>query len=170
VPKEHPTRKRHRLDPEAYTDTRCACFFTICARHHKDPFRNDTLARAVVDSLLWTRAKYQWALYSYCLMPDHLHFVCRPTEQASRVVNAGARGRVLEGVLDQVARFKSFTTRKGWECGLSGELWQRSSYDEVLDDLGQIESAARYSLDNPVRKQLVMVWTEWPYSGLVDPW
>ncbi len=166
----HPIRKPHRLPTSAYTDTQCAYFFTICARHHGEPFRNDQLARAVIDSLLWTRAKYRWALYSYCLMPDHLHFVCRPTEQTERVVNAGSRGMIMESVLDQVARFKSFTTRKGWEAGLSGQLWQRSSYDEVLDDIKRFEEVARYILDNPVRKQLVVVWTDWPYSGLVDPW
>ncbi len=167
---QHPVRKPHRLLPAAYTDARCAYFFTVCARQHGEPFRSAGLARAVIDSLLWTRDRYGWELYGYCLMPDHLHFVCRPTERECGIVNAGARGNNPEGVLDHLARFKSFTTRKAWDCGLTGLLWPRSSYDVILDESRSFEEVVHYVLDNPVRKGLVKVRTGWPYSGIADTW
>jgi REP element-mobilizing transposase RayT len=101
-------------------------------------------------------------------MPDHLHFVC--SLDNSKPINAGARGVVPEGVLDHVARFKSFTTRESWKVGLSGKLWQRSSFDRVLSHAHQIDEVIEYVLNNPVRKGLVQRWEDWPYSRIVDPW
>ncbi len=108
-------------------------------------------------------------LYAYCLMPDHLHFVCRPTVEGP-MSDHGARGILPESTLDHIARFKSYTTTESWKCGLTGPLWQRSSYDMIVDEFGPIDEVCRYSLDNPVRKGLVQVWTDWPYAGVVDAW
>ena len=116
-----PQRKLHRLDRRVYTATQYEFSFTICARHHGTPFLNSALAEQVVDSLLWTRARYSWALFCYCLMPDHLHFGCRLTDREAAAMNGGARGRIDVGVLEHVARFKSYTTRLAWNHGLTGD-------------------------------------------------
>ncbi|WP_439623846.1 transposase [Gemmata sp.] len=165
---ELPNRRPHRLAPAVYAQPHHACFLTICARHHGEPFRDAVLAGHVVRSLLWTRERYQWAIYAYCLMPDHLHFLCRPLEPPGRTVNAGNRGAHLESLLDHVARFKSYTTREAWRIGLHGHLWQRSSYDVLTDETRSPEEIARYILDNPVRKGLVATWSEWLHSGVPD--
>ena len=109
-----------------YAATEYEYYFTVCARHHGEPFRNEVLARIVIDFLLWTKEKYKWLLYCYCLMPDHLHFVCRLTEKEVSMINAGARGRHAEGVLDHLARFKSYTTNR-WR-----RIRQRAAGDSLL--------------------------------------
>jgi REP element-mobilizing transposase RayT len=124
---ERPNRRLHRLSPEAYANSQYEFFFTVCARHQREPFRNSELAAKVVESLLWTRARYQWLLFCYCLMPDHLHFVCRLTADQVRVTNSGARGFQIEGVLDHLARFKSYTTNLSWKYEFAGPLWQREA-------------------------------------------
>jgi putative transposase len=145
--------------------------FLPSARVTKDkPFLNDRLANEVIDSLLWTRKRYKWLLFCYCLMPDHLHFVCRLTTDSLRFVNTGARGIQPEGVLDHLARFKSFTTTKSWACGLVGPLWQRNSYDRVFDLAQPLEEVIEYTLANPERKRLEVDWNKWPYLRIVDPW
>ena len=166
----YPERKSHRLDPRVYATTRYEYFFTVCARHQGEPFRNTALAETVVESLLWTKNRYGWLLFCYCLMPDHLHFVCRLTDADMKWINAGARGVVPEGVLDHLGRFKSFTTNASWKLGLTGKLWQKSSYDRVLDLERPFVAVVQYALDNPVRKRLVTDWQEWPYAKIVDPW
>jgi REP element-mobilizing transposase RayT len=165
-----PQRKRHRLDLALYATTAYEYFFTVCARHQGEPFRNPALANSVIESLLWTRTHYHWSLFCYCLMPDHLHFLCRLTEADVKLINAGARGIQQEGVLDHLGRFKSFTTKQSWKLGLRGPLWQKSSYDRVLDLQRPFEEVAEYTLNNPVRKGLVVDWAEWPYAKIVDPW
>ena len=103
-------------------------------------------------------------------MPDHLHFLCRLTDSELKDLHAGARVNQPEGVLDHLSRFKSFTTNRSWDLGYSGRLWQKSSYDRVLDLERPFEEVALYTLENPVRKGLVREWQDWPYSRIVDPW
>jgi REP element-mobilizing transposase RayT len=169
-PIDRPERKQHRLAPSAYATTEYEYSFTVCARHHRQPFLNSHLADEVINSLLWTRNQYRWALFCYCLMPDHLHFVCRLTNEDVKLLNTGARGVQPEGVLDHLGRFKSFTTNKSWKLGFRGALWQKSSYDRVLDLERPFEEVVQYVLDNPVRKALAKDWEEWPYARIVDPW
>jgi putative transposase len=168
--RNRPTRKSHRLAPAAYATTEYEYHFTVCARHQGTPFTNDALAQEVVNSLLWTKQQYGWMLFCHCLMPDHLHFVCRLTDREVKFVNAGRRGFIREGVLDHLSRFKSFTTNKSWQFGLSGQLWQKSSYDRVLDLDWPFEEVAQYVLENPVRRGLVKDWNEWKHSAIVEGW
>jgi REP element-mobilizing transposase RayT len=170
TPSNKPRRKAHRLAPAAYARADHSYFFTICARHHGSPFTNVSVASEVVAAIKWTRERYKWAVYAYCLMPDHLHFLCRPMIPIQGVVNGGGRGMQPESVLDHVARFKSFTTQRAWAFGVAGELWQRSSYDAITDGSRPTEEIARYILANPLRKGLVEDWTEWPFSGILDAW
>jgi hypothetical protein len=103
-------------------------------------------------------------------MPDHLHFVARLKTDSLRIVNAGARGVQVEGVLDHLARFKSYTTAQAWKLGVSGPLWQKSSYDRVMDLERTFDAIVEYVLNNPVRKAWVQEWQQWPYSKIVDLW
>src|SRR5207249_1455524 len=163
-------RKLHRLPATVYATTEYEYFFTVCARHQSESFRHPQLAETVLQSLLWTRNHYKWQLFCYCLMPDHLHFVCRLTEADVKILNAGARGLQPEGVLDHLGRFKSFTTNASWSLGFRGRLWQKSSYDRVLNLERPFEEVVQYTLNNPVRKGLVSEWSEWPYAEIVDSW
>ena len=169
-PEQLPERKLHRLPAAVYATTEYEYFFTVCARHQGEPFRNEALAETVIESLLWTKTHYDWRLFCYCLMPDHLHFVCRLTHADVKLLNAGARGIRPEGVLDHLGRFKSFTTNASWKLGFHGKLWQKSSYDRVLDLERVFEEVVQYALENPSRKELVKDWRDWPYSKIVDPW
>jgi REP element-mobilizing transposase RayT len=163
-------RKCHRLAPALYATTDHEYYFTVCARQQGKPFCDRKLAETVVDSLIWTKNRYQWLLFCYCLMPDHLHFVCRLTVDDAKRFNGGARGVQTAGVLDHLARFKSYTTSQSWKLGFSGKLWQKNSYDRILDMERPFVEVVEYTLNNPVRKELVKEWHEWPYSRIVDPW
>ncbi|MEO0414609.1 MAG: hypothetical protein AAF226_06625 [Verrucomicrobiota bacterium] len=97
----------------------------------------------------------------YCLMPDHAHFL-------------------LGGILDSptgsnqrkaVARF-----RKEWNRQLSsgGYRLQKQPYDHVLrsdetKSLSAFQSVAGYILENPVRADLVVHYSEWEYLGCLIP-
>ena len=167
----YPERRAHRLDPQAYAAHDCIYFFTICAREHGDVFTCTTLAEGTIAALKWCRAQHGWKLFAYCLMPDHLHFLVQLPERDARILDGGGRGLVPEGILDQISRFKRFTTTQVWrKAGGQGTLWQKSSYDRIIRFGASIEAAAYYTLNNPVRKGLVIDWPDYPYSGIMDPW
>ncbi len=168
---EQREHKKHRLPIECYAVSDCEFFLTLCARHLTRPFTNPALATAIIEALLWRKRKHDWALFCYCLMPDHLHFIVQLRSQHDRLVSAGARGVVPEGILDHVGNFKKYTTTQlWWKMGGTGQLWQRSSYDRVIRYNKSIEPAVYYVLNNPVRKGLVQDWQQYPYSAIVDPW
>lgn len=161
---DQPVRRKHRLPLDSYSASDCEFFFTLCARQHGRPFADPNLAAAIIDALLWRKERYGWTLYCYCLMPDHLHFLVRLAPGVRSADNPG-------NVLDQIAQFKSYTTSQvWWKRSGKGPLWQKSSYDEVIRYLDSPESAARYVVNNPVRKGLVQHWEEYPYAKMVDPW
>jgi REP element-mobilizing transposase RayT len=169
---EKPERKPHRLPLESYTSGDVDFFFTINAHQRLDrPFTRHLLAQAIVDALLWRKHHHEWLLFCYCLMPDHLHFIMRLPERDQYYYNAGARGRVSEGVLDQVGEFKRYTTTQvWWKQGGKGMLWHTSSYDHVLRKHESVEAAVRYVVNNPVRKGLVEDWHDYPYTAIVNQW
>ena len=148
-------RKRLRIDGFDYSQGEYVYFATLCARHHTDPFADPRLAQSVIDALNWSRTQGRWKLYCYCLMPDHLHVATSP--------NGG------HDLSATVATFKSWTTRKAWELGLHGQLWQHGWYDHVARREEDLVRICEYILANPVRGQLVSEPTAWPYSGMPDP-
>jgi REP element-mobilizing transposase RayT len=166
-----PRRHNHRLSMERYALAEGEFFFTLCARHQGQLFRDAELARRVIETLLGLRERYGWRLLCYCLMPDHLHFIAQLTESLGQVYNAGARGDTPYGIQEEVGAFKSFTTTQiWWKLGGEGQLWQESSYDKVIKRGESVEEAVYYVLNNPTRKGLVEFWQEYPYAGIVDEW
>jgi putative transposase len=164
-------RHPHRLPLERYSWSDCEYFFTICARHSGTPFTDPALAEAIIDSLLWRKERHGWFLFCYCLMPDHLHFIAQLPDEIRRLRKGGARGDTLEGILDQVGDFKSFTTSQiWWKIGGKEYLWQQSSYDRVIRYGDSVDHAVSYVLNNAVRKHIVDEWTQYPYAKIVDQW
>ncbi len=157
-----PRRREHHLPREEYARTDVAFFVTLCARHHGTPFQHVPLAENVSEGLQNRSTRKLWHVYAYCVMPDHFHAVIQ------RVV---AEGRPSQGdLLQELADFKSYTTRCAWKCGFPGKLWQHDQHDRLLRNDREFSIRCQYVLNNPVRKGWVDDWTLWPYSGILDDW
>ena len=91
--KERPVCKTHRLDIHRYASEEAKFFFTLCAQGNGRPFEDPSLAKAIIESLIWRKNKHNWTLFCYCLMPDHLHLVSGAPERQSTAYNAGMRAR-----------------------------------------------------------------------------
>ncbi|MHB0998773.1 MAG: REP-associated tyrosine transposase [Armatimonadota bacterium] len=162
---EFPERKNHRLPTESYTSTDCFYFFTICAHNRLPLFADHHLAKSIIDSLLWRHQNNTWNLCCYCLMPDHLHLIISLPEETDQVINAGVRGTIPLGALDQISAFKRYITQIWHKSGGVGPLWQKNSFDSIIDSFDTIDDLIRYVLNNPVRKSLVNNWEDYPYCG-----
>ena len=65
----------------------------------------------------------------------------------------------LQDVLQSVKRFSASKINK-YE-GLSGNLWQKESYDTTIRDERHLYQAIEYTKNNPVNAGLVSNWKDW---------
>lgn len=90
-------------------------------------------------------------LWSYCLMPNHVHFVVVPSSpDGLRAVFADAH-----------RRYTSFINARREQ---TGHLWQGRFASVVMDER-HLLAALRYVALNPVRAGLVERATDWPWSS-----
>ena len=92
------------------------------------------------------------AVWAYCLMPNHVHLILRPThaDDLGRAVGEAHR------------RYTNFINARGrW----TGHLFQSRFASVVLDDTHLIR-AVRYVSMNPVRARLVARPEEWKWSSV----
>ena len=150
-----PVRKRLRLKEFDYSNPAQVYFLTICASEGTSPFLDKDLSSQTIKSLFFYRNQRGIRLYSYCVMPDHLHLVMSPANEF--------------GVSQFVSNLKSYTTKLAQEKGLNKKLWQKSFYDHIIREDESLLKICEYVLANPVRKGLVDRPEEWAYSGRPDP-
>ena len=113
----------------------------------------------------WLRecaGRYSIEIWAYCLMKNHVHFVCVP-----KADEALARG--FNTLHMRYAQY--FHSKKG----LSGHLWRGRFLSCILDDRSVFEEV-RFIENNPVRAGLVARAEEYPWSsarhhvlGVPDP-
>jgi putative transposase len=90
-------------------------------------------------------------IWAYCLMPNHVHFVCVPqnNDSLARTFNA------------LHMRYAQYINKKQ---GMSGHLWQGRFYSCILAEK-HLFAAVRYVENNPVRAGLVKEPDEYPWSS-----
>ncbi len=90
-------------------------------------------------------------VWSYCLMPDHVHLIVTPK-------TADALSRAIGEVHRRYTRRVNF--REGWR----GHLWRERFASFPLDEV-YLLACARYVELNPVRAGLVDRPEDWPWSS-----
>ncbi len=95
--------------------------------------------------------KYGLAVWAYCLMHNHVHFVCVPRRDDS-----------LARTFNMLhMRYAQFINRRQH---ISGHLWQGRFYSSILDHR-HVYAAVRYVENNPVRAQLVKRAEQYRWSS-----
>lgn len=97
--------------------------------------------RRYIDWLQEYTARYAVDVWAYCLMPNHVHYVCVPLVE-------GALARTFNALHMKYAQY--FHSRKG----LTGHLWMARFLSCMLDERGVFEEI-RFIENNPVRNGLV---------------
>jgi len=129
---------------------------TICTHERQPVLVSDPLARQLVSDLGDMAQRTGWRVGRYVIMPDHVHFFCW-------------RGGESESLSEFVGRWKRWTTRRAWELGHEGRLWQRELHDHLLRDDESYAEKWEYVRQNPVRAGLCDDPDAWPYQGDMTP-
>jgi REP-associated tyrosine transposase len=124
---------------------------TFCAFRRNRYFEDSELVGLIEEQLSRTATEYQFEELAYCFMPDHLHLLL-----------AGLREDASLIPCVEVMRQRSSRAAKTAQ-GI--QLWQDGYFERVLRDDEQLEVAAQYIFENPVRANLVGNAKDWPHSG-----
>ena len=142
-------RKNIRLRKEAYSNKNQIFSITICTYDRQALFKNREWATTIIETLTTGPFGKNVKCYAYCLMPDHLHLQLSP---------------IAGNLIDQINGWKSYTTNLLQKSGLQGSCWQKSFYDHALRKDEDIITVADYIVNNPVRSNLVINWTDYAFS------
>jgi putative transposase len=90
-------------------------------------------------------------VWSYCLMPNHVHLIVVPPSEEALCRSIGEAHR-------------RYTRRVNFREGWRGHLWQGRFASFVMDE-PYLLAAARYVERNPVKARLVRQAAEWAWSS-----
>ena len=151
------SRQRKHLRRLSRIFVECPLFLiTICALGREKVLTSGSLPEAVTETLQDAAAASGWQVGRYVIMPDHLHFFAAP----------GAEACTLSAF---VGRFKGISTRRAWQLGRAGRLWQREFFDHLMRSGESYAQKWEYVRRNPVRAGLCQRPEDWPYQGEVEP-
>ena len=126
-------------------------FVTVGTERRAPFFEDQSTGEWLLRYLLETAAQRNFSLHAYCIMPDHLHFLCEGLSDTS-------------GLVQFVDAFKQRTAYE-FKKTHAGRLWQMRYYDHILRPKEIIEDVACYIWWNPVRKGLCDDPHVYPLSG-----
>lgn len=142
--------KNIRLDRLRYIGQN-SYFITFCCEGRGLVFTDAGAAMRLIENLRATSDIYRFAVYAYCVMPDHFHALLTglaPTSDLRRF----AKNLKQTSSDDHQKRFRS-------------PLWQKKFYDHIFRPTDNFAGAASYIWMNPVRKGLCADPRDYPFSG-----
>lgn len=114
-------------------------------------FFGDDDYQAYLDLVAAAARRSGTAVWAYCLLPNHVHFIMAPSHMD------GLRATFAEA-------HRRYTARINTRLRQTGHLWQGRFSSAVLDERHLIAAARHVSL-NPVRSRLVDTAAEWRWSS-----
>jgi len=125
-------------------------FLTLSCYKRNPYFLDSSTVHLLIPILITTSTKFDFTIYVYCFMPNHLH-----------LLTTGGADADLPRFVQAFKQKSSYTFR----CTKGMKLWQRSYYDHVLRHDEALADIAKYILNNPVRGGLVNDFREYEFSG-----
>jgi len=92
------------------------------------------------------------AVLVYCLMPNHVHLLLKPSEQE-------ALPKMMQGITLCYSKYFN------GENGRTGRLWECRYYSTVIDADSYLWTVSKYIENNPVRAGIVKRPEDYPYSS-----
>ncbi|MCX5727197.1 MAG: transposase [Candidatus Saganbacteria bacterium] len=126
-------------------------FVTICISDKKTIFTNKSVVANVVKFLNDLSRNFNFLVWAYCFMPDHLHLLLEGTSDDSNLKKF-------------ISMFKQ-KTGFWYQQKFGIRLWQINYYEHVLRKEEDIKEVASYIFANPVRKGLVENYKDYPFLG-----
>jgi putative transposase len=92
------------------------------------------------------------AVLAYCLMPNHIHLLLKPSEEE-------ALAKMMQGITLCYSKYFNRTN------GRTGRLWECRYYSTIIDEDSYLWTVSKYIENNPVRAGIVKRPEDYPYSS-----
>ncbi|MDF7825222.1 transposase [Pontiellaceae bacterium B12227] len=131
-------------------------FISVCIDQ-----RRQLLTRSDVHEILrkhWAKSLplYGWAIGSYAVMPDHVHFFCADAESRTTLSS-------------MVGSWKQWSSKEICALlGIKAPIWQREFFDHLIRSDASYSNKWEYVRQNPVVAGLVEDAEAWEFSGYID--
>jgi REP element-mobilizing transposase RayT len=112
---------------------------------------DNRITNMIMESLHFRDGK-EYELVCYTIMSNHVHMV---------VVNTR---KYLYKIMHSFKRYTGYAANK--ILNREGSFWQREYTDRIIRNEEDLIYHIDYTLNNPVKANLVKHWKEWPYSYL----
>jgi len=141
--------KIHRLPKEFYKG-QLSVAFTLCLKGETPSAVYPELAHNFIEILTSVATKQDCIVPVYCFMPDHQHIILTGKS-------------ITSDLLKVIIKYKQRTGF--WMSANKPNLkWQKNFYDHMIKRDESLVVQVRYVFDNPVRKNLVTFWQEYPFT------
>ncbi len=148
---QQPQRNHLRRLPEILIEP-AVFLITICTDRRNQVLKNMALAQMTIETLREVAEHHQWRVGNYVVMPDHIHFFCTTDDEPHSLSSF-------------ISAFKSITTRRAWQQGISGRMWQPEFHDHLLRTQESYREKVEYVRRNPVRAGLCEHADDYRFSG-----
>jgi REP element-mobilizing transposase RayT len=120
------------------------------------------VAKILIEEWSAAQDRHGWAIGRYVIMPNHVHFFCRPVYDAKTLPEfVGAWKSWTSRKISQLSRPRSATAA-------TTPLWQPEFFDHILRSDESYSEKWNYVCDNPVRAGLVSSTGDWKYAGEIE--
>ncbi len=145
------TKLRH------YDNLGTARFVTFSCYRKRPFFKDDFVFMMFLQNLKNAKEKYEFNLYGYVVMPDHVHLVLHPQQPIKL-------GYVIREIKSKTAR-QYFKENPNSNNSGKNVFWQLRCYDHNCRSLKSVLEKINYCHNNPVVRGLVKKPGDWRYSS-----
>jgi putative transposase len=126
-------------------------FLTFCTHRRHAAFAAPAIARLALEQILRSAARFKFAVFAYCVMPDHVHLL--------------VHGRSTDADLRRFAKSAKQSCGQSYRRHAQCPLWQEGYYDRIVRPEEDLSGVARYIIENPVRAGLAHAAIDYPFVG-----
>jgi putative transposase len=126
-------------------------FLTFCTHRRHAAFADAAIARMTLEQILRSAARFKFAVFAYCLMPDHVHLLLH--------------GQSNGADLRRFAKSAKQSSGQSYRSHAKSPLWQEGYYDRIVRPEEDLSGVARYIIENPVRAGLTNAAIDYPFVG-----
>ncbi|MFH0884058.1 MAG: transposase [bacterium] len=156
--------------PTHHDEPSHAHFLTFGTFHHVPLFKHENLCAMFLQQLALSRKQLGFQLWAFVVMPDHVHLLLYPQGDVSitHILSSIKRGfawQALQFLREGAPKILSALQRKQ-RGNVTHHIWQAGGgHDRNIFGDEALRKTMEYIHGNPVRKGLVGLPEEWPWSS-----